>query len=320
MMHVVAGVLIDAAGRILLAQRPPGKHLAGMWEFPGGKLDDGEAPLEALRRELAEELGIELLDAEPAIRIPWQYGERAMLLDTWRVSRWRGEPASLEEQALAWHLPVDVDPETLAPADRPILAAWRLPKRYAITPASVTPSEKDVWRRSLAAAIEGGERLLQLRFPQWPVEEVRALAADLLPLARKAGAGLLLNGDIEGARQLGIGVHLPAAQLRELGQRPLPLSQWVGTSCHDEKELALASTLGVDFATLSPVTATASHPAAKPLGWSRFAELAEAASLPVYALGGMHSEDLDRAIAANGQGIAGIRGFLPSSVALRAVI
>ncbi len=319
-MHVVAGVLVDTAGRILLAQRPPGKHLAGMWEFPGGKLDNGEAPLQGLRRELDEELGIDLLDAEPAIRIPWHYGDRAMLLDTWRVSRWRGEPASLEGQALAWHLPADIDPATLAPADRPILAAWRLPRRYAITPASAMPSEAEAWRQRLTAAIEGGERLLQLRFPNWPIGDVRALAANLLPLARKTGAGLLLNADIEGARQLGIGVHLPAALLRELGQRPLPLGQWVGTSCHDEEELALASTLGADFATLSPVTPTTSHPNAKPLGWPRFAELAEAASLPVYALGGMRPEDLDAALAANGQGIAGIRGFLPSSVALRAML
>jgi 8-oxo-dGTP diphosphatase len=278
MMHVVAGVLVDAAGRILLAQRPPGKHLAGMWEFPGGKLDDGEAPLEALRRELAEELGIELIDAEPAIRIPWQYGERAMLLDTWRVTRWRGEPASLEGQALAWHHPADIDPATLAPADRPILAAWRLPRRYAITPADVLPDQADAWHQRLATAIESGERLLQLRFPHWPTGAVRQLAADLLPRARKAGTALLLNNDIEGARQLGIGVHLPAAQLRELGQRPLPLNQWVATSCHNENELTLASTLGADFATLSPVTATPSHPDAHPLGWPRFAELAEAAS------------------------------------------
>jgi 8-oxo-dGTP diphosphatase len=310
-MHVVAGVLTDAAGRILLAERPPGKHLAGMWEFPGGKLDDGEGAFDALRRELREELGIETIDAEPAIRIPWRYGERRMLLDTWRVGRWHGEPVSLEGQALAWRLPATIDPATLAPADRPILAALRLPRHYAITPASIPLSDSDAWRRRLLESLEAGDRFVQLRLPAWPVENIRRLAAELLPVARRAGAAVLLNGDIEGALQLGegAGVHLPASLLRSLHERPLPFGQWVGASCHDAAELALASERGIDFATLSPVAATASHPDAEPIGWTRFGELAEAASLPVYALGGMCVDDMEHALAANAQGIAGIRGF-----------
>ncbi|UGB38972.1 (deoxy)nucleoside triphosphate pyrophosphohydrolase [Frateuria soli] len=122
-MHVVAGVLIDPAGRVLLAQRPPGKHLAGMWEFPGGKLDLGESPLHGLLRELREELDIavDLASAAPLVQVPWNYGERALLLDAWRLIAWQGTPRSVEGQALRWILPRNVDPETLAPADRVIL-------------------------------------------------------------------------------------------------------------------------------------------------------------------------------------------------------
>lgn len=122
-MHVMAGLLLDASGRVLLAQRPAGKHLAGFWEFPGGKLEAGETPLAALARELLEELGIHVQSAEPLIRLPWRYDERELLLDAWRVSSWRGDPQSLESQPLKWLAPANVDPATLAPADRVILTA-----------------------------------------------------------------------------------------------------------------------------------------------------------------------------------------------------
>src|SRR6185312_8528944 len=133
----------------------------------------------------------------------------------------------------------------------------------------------------------------------------RAITAD--PLSREF---LLVNHDIELARELGVGVHLRAAQLRELRERPLPRDAWVGVSCHDAAELDLAAGLGADFATLSPVRATASHPHAAPLGWERFAQLVEDARLPVYALGGVGPGDLDHARAAGAQGVAGIRAFL----------
>lgn len=124
-MHVVAGVLFDGAGRVLLAQRPPGKHLAGMWEFPGGKLEPGETPQAGLARELHEELDIRIETAgiSPLIRLPWDYGERPLLLDAWRIGAWQGVPRSVEGQALQWRQPHDVEAAQLAPADRVILQA-----------------------------------------------------------------------------------------------------------------------------------------------------------------------------------------------------
>lgn len=120
-LHVMAGVMLDAAGRVLLAQRPTGKHLAGLWEFPGGKLEPGESAVDALARELREELGIELMQAEPLVRVPWLYGESGLLLDAWLILQWRGSPQSLEGQALQWLPPAQIDPLLLTPADCPIL-------------------------------------------------------------------------------------------------------------------------------------------------------------------------------------------------------
>jgi 8-oxo-dGTP diphosphatase len=310
-MHVVAGVLVDGAGRILIAQRPPGKHLAGMWEFPGGKLEPGETPLMALERELGEELGIAVdpLSFEALVRIPWQYGERGMLLEAILVRAWAGEPKALDAAEIRWLDPRDIDPALLAPADRPILATTWLPPHYPITPPGMSADEAAAW---LTSALARGERLLQLRLPGLPVDVVRAVAARILPEVRALGATLLLNRDVDGALALGegVGVHLVASQLLSLDTRPLPLSRTVAASCHGAVELARASALGCDFATLSPVHATASHPDAEPLGWPRFAQLAEAASLPVYALGGLGPDDGMEARLHAAQGVAGIRGFL----------
>lgn len=122
-LQVLAGALVDGAGRVLLAERPAGKQLAGFWEFPGGKREPGETPLAALARELDEELGIALVDAVPLVEVPWCYQERALLLDAWRVTRWRGEPVPREGQRLQWCVVDAVDPMILAPADRVILQA-----------------------------------------------------------------------------------------------------------------------------------------------------------------------------------------------------
>jgi len=122
MIHVAAGVLIDADGRVLLAQRPPGKHLALMWEFPGGKLEPGEDARQGLARELAEELGIVIGEATALMRFPWDYDGKSLLLDVFIVTNWEGEPRSLEGQALRWVLAAEADPVELAPADRPVLA------------------------------------------------------------------------------------------------------------------------------------------------------------------------------------------------------
>jgi 8-oxo-dGTP diphosphatase len=120
-IHVVAGVLIDTSGRVLLAQRPAGKHLAGMWEFPGGKLEPGEGLHQALVRELREELGIEAEPADLLLRVPWRHGDRCLQLDALHVVRWQGTPSSCEGQALQWVQPHRFDHAELAPADRPIL-------------------------------------------------------------------------------------------------------------------------------------------------------------------------------------------------------
>jgi mutator protein MutT len=128
-VHVVAAAVIDDQDRVLIAQRPAGTHLAGGWEFPGGKLEPGEERLAGLARELREELGITIDTPRPLIRVRHTYPSREVLLDIWVVKRYSGEPRGLDGQALRWCTQDDLAVTELLPADKPIVAALRLPER-----------------------------------------------------------------------------------------------------------------------------------------------------------------------------------------------
>src|SRR3984885_10834266 len=129
-IHVVAAAVVDTAGRVLIAQRPSGKHLAGGWEFPGGKLEPGEERLAGLARELHEELGISIIGTpRPLIRVRHAYPSREVLLDIWVVKRFSGEARGLDGQALRWCTQDELEAAELLPADRPIVRALRLPER-----------------------------------------------------------------------------------------------------------------------------------------------------------------------------------------------
>jgi 8-oxo-dGTP pyrophosphatase MutT (NUDIX family) len=131
-LRVVAGVLSDDTGRVLIAQRPSGKALAGRWEFPGGKINADESELAALCRELAEEIGIHVLAAEPLMVVRHHYpqADRGVEVAAWRVTAWQGVPQSLDGQALQWCLPAELSGVDLLEADRPIITALRLPRQF----------------------------------------------------------------------------------------------------------------------------------------------------------------------------------------------
>ena len=119
---VVAGALFDAQGRLLLAERPAGKHMAGGWEFPGGKREINEERFDTLKRELEEELGLRILEAEPLVSDVHEYADRKITLDLWFVTRYEGEPQSLEGQNLRWVKLDELDSVGLLEADAPMVA------------------------------------------------------------------------------------------------------------------------------------------------------------------------------------------------------
>lgn len=310
LVEVVAGVIADARGRILLARRTEGRDLAGLWEFPGGKREPGESPEAALIRELHEELGIQAEVGAPLIAVPQQYPNKRLRLDVRRIASWRGgAPKGLDGQALAWVPPHKLASYAMPPADRPVVAALLQPDTYLVTP---TPGDEDKpWLDGLQRALAARVRRVQLRAPEMEPGRWRRLCIKAVALCRKAKADVLINGDAVLAGELQVGLHLRAAQLREFAQRPLQAGLQVAASCHDADELRLAEALQCDFAVLGPLKATPTHPGAAGIGWKTFAALREQVSLPIYAIGGLTPADLADARSHGAQGIAAIRSLWP---------
>ena len=307
-LEVGAAVIHDADGQVLIAQRSAHRPHPGRWEFPGGKLEAGETPAAGLARELAEELGIEVLASSPLLVITHRYPERTVRLHARRIDAWRGQPQAREGQALAWVAPAALPGWPVLEADRPLVDLLRLPPFLAITPDP--GPDHAAFLAALERTLAGGVRFLQLRAPALAPSRYAALAAEVLARCRAAGASLLLNASPGLVDELGAdGVHLNGTRLRAGGGRPLGPDRWVSASVHDAGELALAKALGVDLVLVGPVRATASHPAATALGFAGLAALAAGAGLPSYALGGLARGDLARARAAGAYGVAAVHGL-----------
>ena len=121
--HVAAGILCDAEGRVLIAERVGGGPFQGLWEFPGGKIGDGESALDALSRELAEELGIDVIACASFMRLRHEYDDRIVSIEFFIVSDWVSEPVGREGQALRWVPRERLDAGELLPADVPVVEA-----------------------------------------------------------------------------------------------------------------------------------------------------------------------------------------------------
>jgi len=313
-VHVVAGVLGDARGRILLARRVKGRELAGLWEFPGGKVESDETPQAALVRELREELGIEAEVGAALIRVPHLTSTRARLcLDVYRIAHWRGIPTGREGQALTWTQPEKLPRHAMPAPDRPVVAALMQPDHYFITPA---PGADDAaWLAQVESAVSAHAiTRVQVRLPGVERSRQRSLLAALLARPALRGIQVLVNGEMELADEVAAGLHLRSAQLHDPALRQA-LARWPGTrtlaaSCHTLADLERAEELGCRFAVLGPVRPTASHPDVPGIGWDGFAALREHSALPIYALGGLTLADLPAARQHGAQGIAAIRGLL----------
>ncbi len=319
-IHVAVAILQrksgDGSSEFLLASRPHGKGWAGWWEFPGGKIEEGESPEHALTRELAEELGI-----KPTITQQWltrQYDYPALsqngydapaktvLLHFYFVNAWQGEISAREGQQLNWQSAANLTVTPILPANEPIIKALALPPVYAIS--NIAEMGEKPYLDALQAALNKGLRLLQIREKHLAKDEFIAISKQIIALAKPYNAIVLISQDIGLARDLGAhGVHLPSQSLLMLKTKPAGLM--VAASCHNEAELAHAEMLEIDFVVLSPVKSTHSHPEVDALGWQSFASMAQKTTLPVYALGGMTLTDLPMALSYGARGIAYQRGI-----------
>ncbi len=305
-VKVAVGVILRPDGHVLLAERPAGKPMAGYWEFPGGKIEAGESARAALARELHEELFIDISHATPWLTRIYRYEHATAHLQLFRVDHWQGDPHGRENQQLSWQDPQQLTVEPLLPANHDIMQALRLPSLYAITQAGKIGIEPFMSR--LRAALRAGVRLVQVREKDMDANTLKRFAQDVTGICHAHGARVMINGDIELAKQVGAdGVHLQTGQFIDRESIPVDDMLWAA-SCHNRMELQKAASLNAGFAVLSPVLPTRSHPGAPTLGWEAFADACRDQPMPVYALGGMKAELLETAQEHNAHGIAMLSG------------
>ena len=304
MVDVAAAVIQRPDGSFLLGQRPGGKIYAGYWEFPGGKVEQGEDVVHALVRELREELGIEVQRAYPWIVQRFVYPHAHVQLHFYRVVQWTGTPHPHEEQALAWTSMDDMQLSPILPANGPVLKALSLPTEIALTRA--TEIGIDAQLRNLEPALASGVRMVMIRERQLLAAQWSGFAKEVIERVEAAGGRVVVNDTIERARVVGArAVHLTSMELMQASSRPdVALC---GASCHDAIQLERAQSLALDYVFVGPVLPTPSHPSAAGLGWERFAALIAGCSLPVYAIGGMRRSHLERAWECGAHGVAMMR-------------
>ena len=312
-VHVAVGVVIDSANRVLISLRAKQAHQGGLWEFPGGKCEPGESIEEALKRELDEELGIQVISDAPLCKITHDYGDKQVLLEVRRVLTFAGEPKGKEGQAVRWS-----DIHTLQPAQFPaangaIIRRIQLADRIAITGSAMS---NEAFANQFKRLLDQHPPLVHFRQNGISDTDFKVRVQSASTLCRANRIPLVINTDPERFAVLGgDGLHVKSSILRQLISRPVPDNILFSASCHSLEELHMAASLNADYVFLSPIASTSSHPGHSPLGWERFAELINAVSVPIYALGGMSATDIPKALASGAAGIAAISTFwdLPSN-------
>lgn len=305
-LHVAVGVVRDGDGQILLTQRAKHAHQGGLWEFPGGKREAGETIYDALRRELREEVGIEVQAAKPLIKINHHYPDLQVLLDVWQVRHFSGVVSACEGQAMRWVEPQQLHELSFPAANRPIIAAAQLPDRYAILEGHSTEEVLQNFNK----IIEHNVSLLQLRIKSLAVTEIPAVYQSVYAQCQLRNIQLLINSDLPLAGSVAAdGLHLSSRALMAAKTRPSDQA-WVAASCHNLDELKHAQNIGLDFVVLAPIFPTNTHPQAHALGMEKLSQLIEQTNMPVFALGGLSLHDIESVIYAGGQGVAGISAFL----------
>lgn len=308
-LHIAVGVILDqATGKVLVARRPEHVHMGGLLEFPGGKLHPGEPVLDALTRELREELNIIVTRASRLIQVKHDYADESVMLDVWLVTEWHGVAEGMEGQEIMWLDRDSLSKSEFPDANRTIITAMSLPPVYGITP-DLPVYGGDFFNR-LENRLENGLKLLQFRNKRLDNQARYAIIKKMYGMCCGYDCRLLINGmPVMDVIEFTHGVHLTSRDLLRLDARPLGEGYLVAASCHNRIETDHACRLGVDFAVLSPVKRSPGHEKSEPIGWKGFSDLVTDCNMPVYALGGMEMADVDNARANGGQGIAMIRGL-----------
>ena len=314
-LHVAVGVIVQNE-RVLICWRDASLHQGNRYEFPGGKLEVGESPEQALKRELREELAIEVQHCVKAQQLYFNYPEKTVCLHIFKVTQFTGQPKGQQQQAVMWVPISELSNYRFPDANAPILRMLQLPKHYVITypldDKKIT-SNKNIqqwldWHVAHTVAnswLYVREKTMISSDYRTVIQCFKAQRPDLNLVVEYRHLALLSD-------QLNFlrGLHLTQTDLmQQAAQLNIDDHLLLFAACHDQAAVAKANQLKVDAVLISPLHPTASHPNQPTLGWQAWQQLVEQSQLPVYALGGVAPADLLKVQHAGGFGVAGIRAF-----------
>lgn len=304
-IKAVVGVLRNSSAQLLITKRQKHQFMADFWELPGGKVELGETPIDAINRELNEELGITNIQLDLFKTMTHKYPDRQVDLRIYQVQNYQRNVHSAEGQKIAWVDIEDLKNYALLPTMKAFIASIILPDKYWISPN--IDHESDLWMQQFRQKLKQNISLIQLRSQS-------ILKPDFIQKiqqeCRQNQVKLLLNTPNKNFNQTDIdGWHLTTAQMHKLKKKPCSDNQLLGASTHNLQEALSAQNLGADFVSISPVQATKTHPDTTPIGWKAAKEVVDRLNIPVYFLGGMGIKDLDKSRKLGAQGIAGVTGF-----------
>ena len=296
-IRVSAGILFDQNHNVLLTKRLASQSWPEYWEFPGGKLETDESLEQCLKRELLEEININVIGASRWITREFNQDDKILQVTFFLIHKWIGEIKNKDVAEYKWIDPKNIEdwPEQILPKNLYILRALSLPPLYLITDAYENPEFHKKIKTSKR------EFFIQIREPKLEKDKLIKLELDL----KKINRHILVNSRHVHELSSDFGIHFTESDL--LKQTQLNLNKINSASAHSLQNIQYAQKLGISFVVLSQVFETKSHPLTKGMGWDAFKAIVNQVDIPVYALGGMDLEDLDDSYNNGAVGIASQR-------------
>jgi len=298
--EVVVGILLNKNKEIFIAKRRKNQFMPGYWELPGGKIEIGENKKNSLKRELFEELGVTVKKSSLRHTMCHKYTDKVVKLWIYNVDKYLGEPSGQEGQNTSWCNLDQLKKYKLLPTMKEVIHKLSLPNHYWITPDD---HHSEAVIENCREHIIAGTKIIQLRsktsLDQSYIDKIYRLFQD-------NQISLILNTPNKTYQELCDGWHLTSHELLSLKERPCGNNKLLGVSTHNALEVEHAENISADYISLSPINSTPSHTRILPLGWHAASDIICKSNLPVYLLGGMSKEMLDKALNIGAQGIAGI--------------
>jgi len=301
-IKVVVGVVHNNSKEIFISRRKKNQFMSGYWELPGGKVENNEDLSSALKRELFEEIGIKIEKFSLIQTIQQQYPKRIIDLSIYVIDKYSGTPVGKEGQDFSWCSIEKFKEYKLLPTMWKIIKRLSLPKSYWITPDN---HNSNTVFEECNQRLSEGIKIIQLRSKS---QLDKAYIDKFNKLCQLNQAKLVLNMPHIDFDEPCDGWHLTSIELMTTSTREFPDDKLFGASAHSLIEAKHAEKISVDYISLSPINETPSHPQTQILGWEKASEIIIQCKVPIYLLGGMDKDSMDKALSIGAQGIAGIRG------------